>query len=364
MKNIPGFTIVDRYIIRKFLTTFFFALILFIVIAIVFDITEKLDDFIDGHVPFTEIVFTYYLSFIPFFAVTFTPLFLFVSVIFFTSRMAANSEIVAILNGGMTFRRFLVPFFIAATIIMLLNIYANHWVVPQANKTRVGFENTYINTSWSVDKSNIHMQVEKGLYMYLQNYNYSDSTGYRFAIEKFTGDNLVYKLKSDRVIWNYPAKKWKIVNYTERRNGRMSESLHNGKDTLVAYNFSPKDFARKVDEATTLDAKELNDVIADERLKGSQNVPSFEVEKYRRTAFPFSILILTLIAVALSSRKTRGGTGMHIGLGIALSFSYILFLQFSSTFSINGNLPAYIAVWIPNILYLCIALVLLRLAPK
>ncbi|MEI7802731.1 MAG: LptF/LptG family permease [Bacteroidota bacterium] len=364
MKNIPGFTTIDRYIIRKFLTTFFFALILFLIIAIVFDITEKLDDFIDGKVPLSEIVFTYYFNFVPYFAILFTPLFLFVSVIFFTSRMAANSEIVAILNSGMTFRRMLVPFFIAASFIMLLNIYANHWVVPEANKKRVGFENTYINTSWSVYESNLHMQIDKGLFMYLQNYNFSDSTGYRFAIEKFTGDNLVYKLRADRVVWNYPTRKWKVLNYTERRNGRMTESLHQGKDTLVAYNFSPKDFARKVDEASTLNATELNDVIADERMRGSENVPSFEVEKYKRTAFPFAILVLTLIAVSLSSKKTRGGTGLNIGLGIALSFSYILFQQFAFTFSINGNLPAIIAVWIPNVLYLMIALVLLRLAPK
>ncbi len=364
MKNIPGFTTIDRYIIRKFLSTFFFALILFLIIAIVFDITEKLDDFIDGKIPLYEIVFTYYFSFIPYFAILFTPLFLFVSVIFFTSRMAANSEIVAILNSGMTFRRMLVPFFIAATFIMLLNIYANHWVVPEANKRRVGFENTYINTSWNVYESNLHMQIDKGLFMYLQNYNFSDSTGYRFAIEKFTGDNLVYKLRSDRVVWNYPTHQWKVYNYTERRNGRMTESLHQGKDTLVTYNFSPKDFARKVDEASTLNAHELNDVIADEQMRGSENVPSFEVEKYKRTSFPFAILILTLIGVSLASKKTRGGTGLNIGLGIALSFSYILFQQFSSTFSINGNLPAIIAVWIPNALYLLIALVLLRLAPK
>lgn len=364
MKNIPGFTIIDRYIIRKFLSTFFFAIILFLVVAIVFDITEKLDDFIDAHVPLSEIIFTYYFSFVPYFAIMFTPLFLFVSVIFFTSRMAANSEIVAILNSGMTFRRFLVPFFIAASFIMALNILANHLVVPQANKLRVGFENTYINTHWSVHESDLHFQIDKGVYMYLQNYNFSDSTGYRFAVEKFAGNNLIYKMRAERVLWNSKAKKWKVLNYVERRNGRMSESLHEGKDTLVAYNFSPKDFSRRVDEASTLSPPELDKVIEDEKLKGTSNVPSFEVEKYRRSAFPFAILVLTLIAVSLSSKKVRGGTGMNIGLGIALSFSYILFQQFSSQFAVSGSMPAIVAVWIPNVIYLIPAVVLFRMAPK
>ena len=361
---IPGFTKIDRYIIRRFLTTYLFTLLLCMIIVVVFDTTEKIDDFIDSHIPLSEIIFTYYLNFIPYFAILFTPLFLFVSVIFFTSRMAANSEIVAILNSGMTYRRMLVPFFIAASIVTAFNIYANHWLVPEANKKRVGFETQYINTSWSVNESNLHIQVKKGVYVYLQNYNYADSTGYRFAVEQVVDGNLIYKLRAERVVWNFAQKKWRVMNYVERRNGRMSESLHEGNDTLVQYNFSPKDFARKVDEASTLNASELNQVIADENLKGSELVPAFEVEKYKRTAFPFAILILTLIAVSLSSRKTRGGTGLYVGLGIALSFSYILFQQFSITFSVNGNLPPIVAVWIPNLLFLVIAILLLQRAPK
>jgi len=362
--NIPGLTIIDRYIIRKFLGTYVFTLALFMIITIVFDVTEKLEDFIDSHVSLYNIVFIYYLNFIPYFAIMFTPLFLFVAVIFFTSRLASNSEIVAILNSGVTFRRMLVPYFLSALLITVCNIYANHWLLPVANKTRIGFENTYINNPWNSSGSNIHMQVDKGLFVYMQSYNYADSTGYKFSAEKFVNGNLIYKIKSDRVVWDSPSQKWRIKNFTVRQIGKMNESLYSGKDTVIAYNFSPKDFGRKIGEIETLNAKELNDVIAEEKLKGADDIAFYEIQKYKRTAFPFAIFILTLIAVSLSSRKVRGGIGLHIGLGIALSFTYILFQQFSVTFSTNGNLPSWMGVWIPNFIFLIIGLLLYKRAPK
>lgn len=357
-------TIIDRYIIRKFLGTYIFTLALFMVIIIVFDVTEKLDDFMDSHLSLYTIIFTYYANFIPYFAVQFTPLFLFISVIFFTSRMAGNSEIVAILNSGVTFRRFLVPYFISALIVTSANIYANHWLIPAANKIRIGFEDTYINSPWYTSGNNIHMQIEKGLFVYMQNYNYSDSSGFRFTAEKFVAGNLVYKLKSDRIEWDYPERKWRIRNFTERRINKMSESLRNGKDTLIAYNFAPRDFGRKIGEVETLNTRELNKLIAEEKLKGSEDTSFYEIEKHKRTAFPFAIFILTLIGVSIASRKVRGGIGLHLGLGIALSFTYILFQQFSVTFSTNGNLPAWLGVWIPNFIFLLITLFLYKKAPK
>jgi len=357
-------TIIDKYIIRKFLGTYLFTLALFMVITIVFDVTEKLDDFIDSHVSLYTIIFTYYLNFIPYFAVLFTPLFLFVAVIYFTSRMASNSEIVAILNAGVTFRRFLVPYFISAFIVTAFNIYANHWLLPAANKVRIGFENTYINSPWYTSGNNIHLQVERGLFVYMQNYNYADSSGFRFTAERFKDGSLIYKIKSERITWDYPSRKWRVQNFTVRKINRMTETLQKGKDTLIAYNFAPRDFGRKIGEMETLNARELNNVIAEEKLKGSEDISFYEIEKYKRTAFPFAIFILTLIAVSIASRKVRGGIGLHIGLGIGLSFTYILFQQFSVTFSTNGNLPAWLGVWIPNFIFLGIALLLYKRAPK
>ena len=362
--NIPGLTIIDRYIIRKFLGTYIFTIVLFIVISIVFDITEKLDDFLDSHVSLYTIVFVYYVNFIPYFAILFTPLFLFVAVIFFTSRLASNSEIVAILNSGVTFNRMLFPYFISALLITSFNIYANHWLLPAANKTRIAFENTYINGEWYTSGNNIHMQIEKGLFVYMQNYDYADSTGNRFTAEKFVNGNLVYKLKAEKIVWDFPTRKWKVKNFSVRQIGKMTESISTGKDTLVAYNISPRDFGRKIGEVETLNARELDDVIDEEKLKGADDIPFYEIEKYKRTAFPFAIFILTLIGVSLASRKVRGGIGLHIGLGITLSFAYILFQQFSTTFSTNGNLPSWMGVWIPNFIFLIIALFLYRRAPK
>jgi lipopolysaccharide export system permease protein len=354
----------DLYIIKKFLGTFFLTLVLFIIIAIVFDITEKLEDFIDQKVSLSEIIFDYYLNFIPYFAVLFTPLFLFVAVIFFTSRMAYRSEIIAILNSGITFHRMLVPYFISAGIITGLNIYANHWLIPNANKTRIAFENAYIGYTPHNNGHDIHMQIAPEEFIYVENFNNDDSTGYKFSYEKFSNGTLYYKLRADKIKWDTANNGWSLKNYMVRTNADMIETLHSGKDTLVDYNFRPKDFEDNLNEIKTMNARELNHVIDKLKMRGADNIAYYEVEKYQRTSFPFAIFILTLIGVSLASRKVRGGIGLHIGIGIAISFAYILFLQFSQTFSTNGDLPAIIGVWIPNLIFGLLAVVLYRRAPK
>lgn len=352
----------DIYIIRKFLGTFFLTLALFILIAIVFDISEKLEDFIDQNIPITEIIFNYYLNFIPYFAVLFTPLFLFVAVIFFTSRMAYRSEIIAMLNSGITFHRLLVPYFISAAIIAGLNIYANHWLIPNANKIRIAFEDAYIGYKPHNAGHDIHMQIAPNEFIYVENFNLDDSTGYKFSYEKFNDGNLLYKLRADRIIWD--STQWKLKNYEVRTNSDMHETLRFGQDTIVKYGFYPKDFEKNLDQIATMNARELNGVIKELQLRGADNVAFYQVEKYKRTSFPFAIFILTLIGVSLASRKVRGGIGLHLGLGIMISFSYILFLQFSQTFSTNGDLPPIIGVWIPNIIFGVLAVYLYRKAPK
>jgi lipopolysaccharide export system permease protein len=294
----------------------------------------------------------------------FTPLFLFVAVIFFTSRMAYRSEIVAILNSGITFNRMLVPYFISAGLITALNIYANHWIIPNANKTRIAFEDMYIGYKPHNTGHNIHMQMAKDEFIYVENFNFDDSTGYKFSYEKFSSGNLYYKLRSDKIKWDGKKKMWQLKNYMVRTNAGMDETLKFGKDTTVAYSFYPKDFEQKLNEVYTMNARELNEVIAELKLRGADNIAYYEIEKYRRTSFPFAILILTLIAVSLSSRKVRGGIGLHLGIGIAISFAYILFLQFSQTFSTNGDLPPIIGVWIPNFIFGVLAVYLYRRAPK
>ncbi|MBK9731992.1 MAG: LptF/LptG family permease [Chitinophagaceae bacterium] len=356
--------ILDRYIIRKFLGTFFLTLALFIIIAIVFDVTEKLEDFLDGKVPLSEIIFDYYLNFIPYFAILFTPLFLFVAVIFFTSRMAYRSEIVAILNSGITFNRMLLPYMVAAGFIAGLNIYANHWLIPNANKVRIAFEDEYIGYRPRNTGRDIHMQIAKDQFIYLESFNFEDSSGYKFSYEIFREGNLIYKMRSEKIKWDGKKKQWLLKNYMVRTNNSMQETLKTGKDTLITYNFLPKDFEKKLNEVYTMNARELNQVINELTLRGADNIAFYEVEKYKRTAFPFAIFILTLIGVSLASRKVRGGIGLHLGLGITISFSYIMFQQFSQTFSTNGELPPVIGVWIPNLIFGVVAVFLYLKAPK
>jgi len=354
----------DRYIIKKFLGTFIVVLAMFIVIAIVFDVVEKLEDFLGKDVPLTEIIFDYYLNFIPYFAVLFTPLFLFIAVIFFTSRMAYRSEIVSVLNSGITFNRLLVPYFISAFFITALNIYMNLWVIPDANKTRLAFEDAYIGYTPHNPDNNIHFQIAKNEFMYIENFNVADSSGYKFAYEKFDDGKLLYKLRADRIQWDAKKKVWEVKNYAERTNDSLKETLRFGRDSLIRYNFAPGDLKRDENAMEALNEHELNARIDELKLRGADDVSFYEVEKYQRTAFPFAIPILTLIGVSLSSRKVRGGSGLHIGIGIALSFTYIMFQQVSKTFSTNGNLPAVIGVWIPNVIFGIIAGFLYRLAPK
>jgi len=354
----------DRYIIKKFLSTFIVALGMFIMIAIVFDVVEKLEDFLSDQIPLSEILFDYYLNFIPYFAVQFTPLFLFIAVIFFTSRMAYRSEIVAVLNSGITFNRFLVPYFISALLVTALNIFANLWLIPDANKTRLAFEDAHIGYTPHNPDNNIHFQIARNEFIYMENFNLADSSGYKFAFEKFDNGKLLYKLRADRIQWEGKKKLWEVKNYAERTNDSLNETLRFGKDSLIKYNFTPSDLKRDVNAMEALNAPELNAKIAELKMRGADNVSFYEVEKYKRTAFPFAIPILTLIGVSLSSRKVRGGSGLHIGIGIALSFTYIMFQQVSKTFSTNGNLPALIGVWIPNIIFGPVAVFLYRLAPK
>jgi len=354
----------DTYIIKKFLGTFFLTLALILLIAIVFDIVEKLEDFMNDKIPVWEIITEYYINFIPYFAALFGPLILFVAVMFFTARMALRSEIIAILNSGITFHRLLVPYFIASLLITALNIYANHWVIPDANKKRLAFTDAHVGYTPHNPDENIHMQVARNEFMYMENFNVGDSSGYKFSYEKFNNGKLNYKIRADRVLWNAKNKKWDLKNYAERFNDTISESLRFGKDTMVQYNFVPDDLKRDEHAMETLNATELNARITELQMRGADDVTFYQIEKYKRTSFPFAIPILTLIAVSLASRKVRGGIGLHIGLGIAISFTYILFLQFSQTFATNGNLPAVIGVWIPNLIFAIIAVFLYRLAPK
>ena len=349
----------DWYIIKKFLGTFFFTLALILLIVIVFDISEKIDDFLESEVSVKSIIMEYYINFIPYFGNLFSPLFIFISVIFFTSKMANDTEIIAILNSGMSFRRLLKPFMISAFLLGILSFVLGNFIIPSSNSERINFENKYLKSKRYSRAKNIHMQIQPGKYIYMESFNSTRNIGYKFTLENFRNGRLSSKLKSDYIQYDTLSSKWTINKYEIREFSDSGEIIINGAKIDTSLNLSPYDFTKRKSLVETMNMFELNDYIADEELKGSEQLVYHKIEKHKRVAFPFASIILTLIAVAIASRKTRGGIGIHLGIGILIAFTYILFMQVSTTFATNSNLPPALAVWIPNLLYMVLASVLL-----
>jgi len=358
--------IIDKYIIRKFLGTFFLSIILILTIAVVFDFAEKIDNFMEREAPVKAIIFDYYLNFIPYFATLFSPLFVFISVIFFTSKMAANTEIIAILNCGMSFRRMMWPYFISALVIAMLSFVLTNFVIPQSNMKRISFEDKYYRPSARrVPVMNIHRQVSKNVLIYMESFNPISQAGRSFTIEKFNDSGrLESKLSGNMVKYDTATSKWLVINYYVREMEGDEEVIKKGERLDTTLLIKPEDLSRGPGYVGTMKYNELNDYIGQLKLQGSDELKIFLVEKHRRFSNPFAVFILTLIGVSLSSKKVRGGIGMNIGIGLGLSFSYILFLQFAAQFSLKGNLDPMLAMWIPNIIYSGIAFALYKIAPK
>ncbi len=354
----------DEYIVKKFLGTFIYALGLIILIVIIFDFSEKIDDFIEKEAPIREIIFTYYLNFIPFFVNLFSPLFTFISVIFFTSRLAMGTEIVAMLSSGISFRRLLIPYLGSALLVGLASLFLANIIIPPASKKRLDFEATYVKDPTTFRDRNIHMQIRPGVFIYLESYNEHTNLGWRFSLEQVVDGKLVYKLSGDNVRFDSINGSWAIENYFIRTIDGMKEELSFGHRLDTILPLTPHDFTQNLREMETMNFTELRNYIRTEKLRGSENVKFYEVEFYRRLAFPLATTVLTLIGMALSSRKVRGGIGLHIGAGLGLSFAFILFMQVSTTFATNGNLHPAVSVAIPNIVFGIIGLYLYKTAPK
>jgi lipopolysaccharide export system permease protein len=362
----PKLKLIDKYIIRKFLGTFFFCIVLILTIVVVFDFAEKIDNFMEKQAPVKAIIIDYYFNFIPYFAMLFAPLFVFIAVIFFTSKMAVSTEIVAILNCGMSFRRMLWPYFLSAFLIATFTFVLTNYVIPKANLRRMEFEDKYSHSSNKrIPVENIHRMVAKNTYVFMGTFSALTQRGQNFTIEKISDSGyLESKLTAMSVSYDTTKQKWTALNYYIRDIKGNQEIITKGKEIDTTLTISPKDFSRDPNFVGTMTSRELEDYIRLLRLQGSDELKLFLIEKYRRFANPFAVFILTLIGVSLSSRKIRGGIGMNIGIGLGLSFSYILFLQFASQFCLKGNLSPILAMWIPNIIYSVIGLVLYKMAPK
>lgn len=361
----PGFKILDWYITKKFLGTYFFAIALIIVIVVVFDAVEKIDDFIEMKAPLSKIIFQFYANFIPFFINQFSGLFTFIAVIFFTSKMAYQTEIIAILSGGVSFNRFLWPYFLSSTAIAVLTLLLNLYVIPEANKGRVDFESNYFKNKRNVHyDEHIYRQPYPGTFAYIRNYSGSTERAAYLALERYENNVMVSSLEAADVAFDPETRHWTAPKYITRTFDGESETFatHERLDTLI--NIDAEELGRVEELIKTMRIGQLNRFIAQQKTKGSDQVMRFEVERQSRFSWPVSTFILTLIGVSLSSRKVRGGTGLHIGIGITLCFSYILFGKFFEEFGKSGTMPAVIAVWMPNLIYAFIAVYLYRRAPK
>jgi lipopolysaccharide export system permease protein len=359
--------IIDWYIIKKYLGTFVFTLSLFLVIIVVFDVSEHLDDFLKSKAPLSAIVFQYYGGYLPYYANILLPLINFLAVIFFTAKMANQTEIVPILSGKVSFNRFLRPYFIASTVIFIFFFIGNIFFIPFTNKLSVKFNDTYTSNSDPTQR-NLHMQLDEHTFVYLENFDNVVHTGYNFVLEKFDGDMLKEKLTAPRITYDSLSRSWTIHDFRVRYVKDLKERLIDGvrKDTIL--DMRPSDFETNNDINTNIyraiSTPDLSKYIEKERIRGTGRLIELQLEKYRRFVYPFSAFVLTLIGVSISSRKVRGGIGLPLGIGILLCFLYIVVDRFANVFSLKAGLPPIIAVFIPNILFGLTGLFLLKKAPK
>jgi len=356
------FKILDRYIIRKFLGTYVFSIVLLLAIVVMFDVNEKLDSFIKA--PLKATIFDYFLNFLPYFANQFSPLFTFIAVIFFTSKLAGNSEIIAMLSTGMSFKRLLRPYLMSAAIIAALTFVLSAYVIPPANVKRINYQNTYVKNKCVDYGQNIMLMVSPGQIAYMNRYDNLSKTGYRFSLDQFDENKkLTSRLTASSIKWD-TLYQWTVYDYVVRDFRDNREFIDKGtrRDTSLA--FEPRDFLISSNDQEQMTSPALDEYIRRQKQRGVGNIQMFEVERERRYAMTAAAFILTIIGMTLSVKKQKGGMGLNIGIGLVLSFSYILFMTITQTFAISGLTSPFVAMWIPNLIYSVIAVVLYRRAAK
>lgn len=351
----------DLYIVKNFLGTYLFAILLLMAIVIMFDVNEKLDAVLTA--PLKDTVFQYFMNFLPFIVSQFSPLFTFISVIFFTSRLADRSEIIAMLSSGISFRRLLMPYLFSATVIAVISYLLSAYVIPPANVQRIAYTNRWVKNKAVTYGDNIQMQVSPGVMAYISRYDNTTKTGYRFSLDQFDGKKLKSRLSAENIKYDSLGR-WRLNNYTMRHFNGLKETMTTGSMLDTMLNFEPRDFLISKNDEQTMTSPELRQYIDRQHARGVAGIMNFEVEYERRYAMTAAAFILTVIGLSLSSRKVRGGMGMNIGIGLLLSFSYILFMTVTSTFAVSGYTSARVAMWIPNILYTIIAVWLYRRAAR
>lgn len=357
----------DKYIIGKFIGTYFFAIALIISISIVFDFNENLSKFSQYNAPWQAIIFDYYANFVPYFANLFSPLFVFIAVIFFTSKMAGNSEIIAIISAGVSFRRLMRPYMISCVLISTLSFVLAAYVIPKGNVVKQNFESMYKNKKKNTQADNVQIQVERGVIAYIQHYDNERKQGYGFFLDKFENKKLVSHMTANSIQYDTIADSkyhWKALGWKIREMRGMKETITSGSSLDTLIQMEPIDLVFSKGQQETFTSPQLKEYISKQIDRGSKNIVQYEVEYHKRIASSFASFILTTIGVSLSSRKRKGGMGMYLGIGLALSFTYIMLQTISATFAINVGAPAALAAWMPNIIFSFIAFFCYKQAPK
>ena len=361
---------IDRYILSKYLTTFFFCLLLFTAIVVVVDVSEKTDDFVKSKLSVLRIITDYYFGFVPRIDAMLFPLFVFISVIFFTSKMATRSEVIAILSSGVSFQRFLRPYMIGGLFLSALLWGGYQYLVPRANRKWGDFESRYIDPNFgnnngnTTRKLNIYFKIDADTYVGIHTYDTITKNGNGFFEQHFTNNKLSFNLRAENFSWDTAANKWKLWHIVERRFDSLTEHVKLSPVGLMNYNFKPQELRRDEYLKDQLPTSELDDYIKMEKLRGSEMLPSLLVERYNRDSIPVSVLILTIIGAVLASRKIRGGSGLHLAIGVFISVTYILFSRFSIVFATKGNFTPFLAAWTPNFFFGLLAFYLYKKAPK
>ncbi len=359
------FTLLDRYIALKFVKTFFVTISLFIVIIIVFDVAEKLDDFLKREAPLSEIIGTYYVSFIPTLINTFSPIFIFISVLYMTSRLASRTEFIAMLAGGVSLRRILRPYLLVAIFMAWGSYMLNAWIIPITDKDRVKFEFKYLRNYWDETRNSIYRQIKPGVILYMDYFANHDSTGMGITLEEYQGIEMKSSLFARFIRWDHQAKTWRLDMVTQREflaNGNQIVKTLPSLDTLIP--FDPNNFFFRLEDIQCLNQRELIQFTEQEKKRGSPNVPGLITERYRRYASPFSTFILIAIGVSVAGRKTRGGLGVSLAVGIFVILFFLFFSQYFNSLGVKSVMSPWIAVWMPNLLFIPVAYVFYRFAQK
>lgn len=357
----------DRYIIGKFIGTYFFSILLIISISVVVDFNENLNKFEQYHTPWKALIFDYYANFIPYFANLFSPLFVFIAVIFFTSKMAGNSEIISIMAAGVSFKRLMKPYMISCVFISLLNYTLSAYVIPHGTVIRQNFESLYKNNKKNTSAENVQLQVDKGVIAYMQHYDNIHKRGYGFCLDKFENKKLVSHLTATEIQYDTISDykyHWKVRNWKIRNMRGVREKITSGSELDTIISMEPTDLVYSRGQQETFTSPQLAEYISKQINRGSSNVVRYQVEYHKRIATSFASFILTIIGASLSSRKRKGGMGMYLGLGLVLSFVYIMLQTVSSTFAINAGVSPMLSAWMPNIIFAIVAYFCYRKAPN